>query len=45
MKVGQLIKVKRTGQILRITRIDKHAYPICAGYCRFKPDDIEMDLE
>ena len=39
-KVNQIIKVKKTGEILKITRIDNHVYPVCAGYRRFLITDI-----
>jgi len=41
MKVGQIIRVKSTGELVKITRIDKHVYPICAGYRRFKIWEVE----
>ena len=40
MKVNQLIRVIATGEILKITRIDNHVYPICAGYRRFTYNQI-----
>ena len=41
MKRGQMIKVIKTGQVLRITRVDKHVYPICAGYARYALKEVE----
>ena len=42
IKVGKFIRVKATGEILKVYRIDKHIYPVCAGYRRFKFDDIDI---
>ena len=41
IKVNKQVKVKATGQILTVTRIDRHVYPICAGYGRYKPEQLE----
>lgn len=40
MKINQIITVIATGELLKITRIDNHVYPICAGYRRFKYAEV-----
>lgn len=40
MKINQLITIKATGEVLRVTRIDNHVYPICVGYRRFKYAEV-----
>jgi len=34
------ILVKETNEVLRVTRIDSHVYPICADYRRFSRDSV-----
>lgn len=49
IKIGSNITVKpghhMAGKVLKVTRVDSHAYPICAGYTRFKLDQITVNEE
>jgi hypothetical protein len=40
MKRNTIVRVIATGEILVVDRIDNHVYPVCAGYRRFKRDDL-----
>jgi hypothetical protein len=41
IKVNSFVRVIQTNEVLKVTRIDKHVYPICAGYRRFKYKDLQ----
>ena len=49
IKPGQMITVKSghplAGMTLKITRVDNHVYPICAGYTRFKLEQVILKGE
>lgn len=46
IKIGDEVLVKgghpSAGKRYRVTRIDGHAYPICAGYQRFKGVQLHL---
>lgn len=38
----KLVRIKATGQVFRLDRIDKHVYPICANYRRWRLEEVEI---
>lgn len=44
-KVNNIVQVIGTPYEYKITRIDCHAYPICAGGYRYKPKQLKLIRE
>lgn len=40
--VGDTVQIIGTPQKVKITRIDRHVRPICAGYGRFLPNQLKL---
>lgn len=38
----KLVRIKATGQVFRLNRIDNHVYPVCANYTRYRFDEVEI---
>lgn len=37
-----LVKIKKTNQVFRLDRMDKHVHPVCANYRRWRLEDVEI---
>lgn len=38
----KLVRIKETGEVFKLHRVDKHVYPVCANYTRYRLEDVEI---
>ena len=41
LKIGDWV-INPEGRRVQVTRVDRHVYPVCAGYYRYKPEQLKL---